>query len=251
MTRSLRTVLAFKSYQNQAEVLVRNYVLADPYIPYTSVFGGMIACKLVCLSILSYFLVFINIRYCVIVLSCLTKKDTLCFFSWGENLANKIFMWLQKCSNILNELKYFPHWYIYLSFSETSLTVNHSLALRQIYDMTQIISMFYFRSYNGLTKIQRIEWNNRLDCLPLLFSFILFLWHCADFFIWYYLQWYFNSSRGVYCNHILVFCLLVWTFLWSQFCRANYRKKFASINIYARGKRLHPDISYFTFVFHF
>ncbi|KAK6150201.1 hypothetical protein DH2020_017726 [Rehmannia glutinosa] len=76
MTRSLKNVLAFKSYQNQAEVLVRNYVLADPYIPYTSVLGGILTCKLV-------------------------------------------------------------------------------------YDLTQLISTFYFRSYNGLTKIQRIEWNNR------------------------------------------------------------------------------------------
>ncbi|KAL0363719.1 UNVERIFIED_CONTAM: TLC domain-containing protein 4 B [Sesamum calycinum] len=76
MTRSLRTVLAFQSYQNQAKVLVRNYVLADPFIPYTSVLGGILTCKLV-------------------------------------------------------------------------------------YDLTQLISAFYFRSYNGLTKIQRTEWNNR------------------------------------------------------------------------------------------
>ncbi|KAL7131262.1 hypothetical protein ABFS83_13G186800 [Erythranthe nasuta] len=76
MTRSLRTVLPFKAYQNKAGVLVKNYVLADPFIPYTSVLGGMLACKLV-------------------------------------------------------------------------------------YDLTQIISTFYFRSYNGLTKVQRIEWNNR------------------------------------------------------------------------------------------
>ncbi|KAL6561871.1 hypothetical protein OROGR_002878 [Orobanche gracilis] len=76
MTRSLRNVVAIKSYQNQAGLLVRNYLLADPYIPYSSVLGGMLTCKLV-------------------------------------------------------------------------------------YDLTQLISTFYFQSYNGLTKIQRIEWNNR------------------------------------------------------------------------------------------
>ncbi|KAH6764849.1 TRAM protein [Perilla frutescens var. frutescens] len=76
MGRSLRTVLALKDYQNQAGVLVRNYVLADPYIPYTSIVLGMLTCKLA-------------------------------------------------------------------------------------YDLSQLISTFYFRNYNSLTKIQRIEWNNR------------------------------------------------------------------------------------------
>lgn len=50
MGRSLRTVLELRAYQNQAGVLVRNYVLADPYIPYTSVVVGVLTCKLVCPS---------------------------------------------------------------------------------------------------------------------------------------------------------------------------------------------------------
>lgn len=50
MGRSLNSVLPFKAYQNQAGVLVRNYVLADPYIPYTSIFAGILTCKLVCHS---------------------------------------------------------------------------------------------------------------------------------------------------------------------------------------------------------
>lgn len=55
MAASRKTVLAFKSYQSQAQVLVRNYLLADPFIPYTSILGGMFLCKLVysCLSIVS------------------------------------------------------------------------------------------------------------------------------------------------------------------------------------------------------
>ncbi|XP_038691477.1 uncharacterized protein LOC119989820 isoform X2 [Tripterygium wilfordii] len=71
-----KTVMAFKSYQNQAEVLVKNYLFADPFIPYTSILGGLFACKVV-------------------------------------------------------------------------------------YDLTQLISTFYIKTYSSLTKIQRIEWNNR------------------------------------------------------------------------------------------
>ncbi|XP_047316010.1 TLC domain-containing protein 4-B-like [Impatiens glandulifera] len=76
MTVSTHTVEAFKSYQIQAQVLVRNYLLADTSIPYTSVLGGIFACKVV-------------------------------------------------------------------------------------YDLSQLVSTFYFRSYNTLSKIQKIEWNNR------------------------------------------------------------------------------------------
>ncbi|XP_057971665.1 uncharacterized protein LOC131160242 [Malania oleifera] len=70
------TVMAIKSYQNQARTLVKNYLLADSLIPYTSIFAGIFICKIV-------------------------------------------------------------------------------------YDLTQLISTFYFKSYSSLTKIQRIEWNNR------------------------------------------------------------------------------------------
>ncbi|KAL3376749.1 hypothetical protein AABB24_003263 [Solanum stoloniferum] len=71
-----RNVVAFRSYQSQAETLVKTYLLADPFIPYTSVFAGIFACKMV-------------------------------------------------------------------------------------YDLCQLISSFYFRTYTTLTKIQRTEWNNR------------------------------------------------------------------------------------------
>ncbi|XP_022847919.1 transmembrane protein 56-like isoform X2 [Olea europaea var. sylvestris] len=76
MAVSKRTVFTLKSYRTQAEVLVKNYILSDPFIPYTSVVVGALTCKLV-------------------------------------------------------------------------------------YDLTQLISAIYFRGYNGLTKIQRTEWNNR------------------------------------------------------------------------------------------
>jgi hypothetical protein len=47
MATSRKTVLAIKSYQNQAQVLVKNYLLADRFIPYTSILGGMFLCKVV------------------------------------------------------------------------------------------------------------------------------------------------------------------------------------------------------------
>jgi len=76
MAVSRKTAMAIKSYQNQAQALAKNYLLADPFMPYTSVLGGIF------------------------------------LFKVG-------------------------------------------------YDLTQLISTFYFKSYNGLTKIQRTEWNNR------------------------------------------------------------------------------------------
>ncbi|KAK9156270.1 hypothetical protein Sjap_003750 [Stephania japonica] len=76
MPLSKDKVMMLTSYQSQAEQLVRNYVLADPFLPYTSVLGGIFACKMA-------------------------------------------------------------------------------------YELTQLISSFYFKSYAGLTKMQRFEWNNR------------------------------------------------------------------------------------------
>lgn len=47
MAMSEQTVTAIKSYQNQAQVLVKNYIIADPFIPYTSILAGLLACKVV------------------------------------------------------------------------------------------------------------------------------------------------------------------------------------------------------------
>ncbi|KAJ4846194.1 hypothetical protein Tsubulata_030583 [Turnera subulata] len=47
MVTSKDTVMAIKSYRSQAEVLVKSYLFADPFIPYTSVLGGIVACKVV------------------------------------------------------------------------------------------------------------------------------------------------------------------------------------------------------------
>ncbi|KAL5577672.1 hypothetical protein UlMin_019371 [Ulmus minor] len=46
MAISEDTVMAFKSYQNQAEGLVKNYLLADSFVPYTSILSGILLCKL-------------------------------------------------------------------------------------------------------------------------------------------------------------------------------------------------------------
>ncbi|KAL6197013.1 hypothetical protein ACLB2K_032626 [Fragaria x ananassa] len=87
-----KTVMAIKSYQNQAEDLVKSYLLADPFMPYTSVIGGIFLCKMV-------------------------------------------------------------------------------------YDLTQLISTFYIKSYASLTKIQRIEWNSRgISSIHALFITVLSLY---------------------------------------------------------------------------
>jgi len=40
-------MMKFKSYQNRANLFVKEYLLADPLIPYTSIIGGIFACKMV------------------------------------------------------------------------------------------------------------------------------------------------------------------------------------------------------------
>ncbi|KAB2029237.1 hypothetical protein ERO13_D05G146300v2 [Gossypium hirsutum] len=45
-----QTTMAIKSYKNQAQMLVKNYLLADPFAPYTSILGGILACKVVSLG---------------------------------------------------------------------------------------------------------------------------------------------------------------------------------------------------------
>ncbi|WVZ60040.1 hypothetical protein U9M48_010110 [Paspalum notatum var. saurae] len=67
---------AMAAYKYQAQALMRDYLLADPLLPYTSVLIGIVLCKMA-------------------------------------------------------------------------------------YDVTRILSSFYFKGYTLLTKIQRIEWNNR------------------------------------------------------------------------------------------
>ncbi|PON52081.1 TRAM/LAG1/CLN8 domain containing protein [Parasponia andersonii] len=39
--------MVIKSYQDQAEQLLKEYALADPVIPYVSIIGGIFACKMV------------------------------------------------------------------------------------------------------------------------------------------------------------------------------------------------------------
>ncbi|KAK8581075.1 hypothetical protein V6N13_144118 [Hibiscus sabdariffa] len=73
---SKQTTMAVKSYTNHAHMLVKNYLLADPFVPYTSILGGILACKVV-------------------------------------------------------------------------------------YDLTDLISSFYIKTYPSLTKFQRVDWNNR------------------------------------------------------------------------------------------
>ncbi|KAJ6953921.1 hypothetical protein NC652_005606 [Populus alba x Populus x berolinensis] len=92
--------MAMKSYQSHAELLVKEYLLADPLIPYTSIIGGICACKMV-------------------------------------------------------------------------------------YDLTNLFSAVYFKSYSSLTKSQRIEWNNRaISTFHAVFiaTMALYFVFCSDLF---------------------------------------------------------------------
>nr|CAD1828214.1 unnamed protein product [Ananas comosus var. bracteatus] len=46
MQVSKSSVMAVKSYKYQAEALVKDYLLADPIVPYTAVLGGIVMCKM-------------------------------------------------------------------------------------------------------------------------------------------------------------------------------------------------------------
>jgi hypothetical protein len=48
MPVSEQATMGIKLYQNQAELLLKEYVLADSSIPYTSIIGGIFASKVVC-----------------------------------------------------------------------------------------------------------------------------------------------------------------------------------------------------------
>lgn len=47
MAVAVKTAMTLKTYQNQAGLLVKDYLLSDPFVPYTSILGGILACKVV------------------------------------------------------------------------------------------------------------------------------------------------------------------------------------------------------------
>ncbi|KAF5732514.1 TRAM LAG1 and CLN8 (TLC) lipid-sensing domain containing protein isoform 1 [Tripterygium wilfordii] len=47
------------------------------------------------------------------------------------------------------------------SFVPYMSTIGGIFACKLVYDLTQLMSTIYFKSYSNLTKIQRVEWNNR------------------------------------------------------------------------------------------
>ena len=55
MQVSKTSVMAMKSYTYRAELLLRDYLLADPYVLYTSVLCGIVMCKMVCFFCLPLF----------------------------------------------------------------------------------------------------------------------------------------------------------------------------------------------------
>jgi hypothetical protein len=47
MDLSTSSVLAAKAYKYKAESLVKDYLLADSYVSFTAVLGGILMCKMV------------------------------------------------------------------------------------------------------------------------------------------------------------------------------------------------------------
>ena len=58
-----KEIMKFKSYQSQANLFVKEYLLADPLIPYTSIIGGIFACKMVCHNVVMYYVVILFLKY--------------------------------------------------------------------------------------------------------------------------------------------------------------------------------------------
>jgi hypothetical protein len=58
-----KEIMKFKSYQNQANLFVKEYLLADPLIPYTSIIGGIFACKMVRCIVLCWQSIFCSIFF--------------------------------------------------------------------------------------------------------------------------------------------------------------------------------------------
>lgn len=99
-----RTNMLVKSYLNQAELLLKNYVSADLFVVYTSIIIGIFACKTVCKHV-----------------------------HFG-----------------LTVLHHYFNRFVHLVFIDI-----------QVYDLSQLISPVYFKSYPILTKALQIEWSNR------------------------------------------------------------------------------------------
>lgn len=85
MAVSKKTVLAIKSYQNQAEVLVKNYLLSDPFIPYTSILGGIFACKLVRSYLMTIFESGMSLYHMDCLLTNYSHTCFIFFFSSGRH----------------------------------------------------------------------------------------------------------------------------------------------------------------------
>lgn len=79
-----RNIVAFRSYQSRAETLVKTYLLADPFIPYTSVFAGIFACKMV---------MFID-HISFIFLVTIEERTSLFWFKADTYLMKKLYMFL-------------------------------------------------------------------------------------------------------------------------------------------------------------
>lgn len=175
MAVAVKTAMTLKSYQNQAGLLVKDYLLSDPFVPYTSILGGILACKV------------------VVPILCWNILE-----AWGNHSFVMMILLLV----------------ILVFFSFKCLIFSLSLFSMKVYDLTQLISAFYFRSYNSLTKMQRIEWNNRWTHFHFyIFILLVFCWlECFFMFSSYY--W---SCRGLSTFHaIFITSMSLYFVFWSD-----------------------------------
>lgn len=185
-TVSDRTAMAFKTYQNKANVLVKDYIISEPFIPYSSVLGGLFACKVVYTE-----------SFCLRI-----STESVLFFFFSMN-------------------------WMYLLFSLTGLW------------SYSVISNFYLKSYNGLTKLQRIEWNNRWVYVPAFPFPSSFFGNCCVYPYWLlFLLWqrYLYNSCHFYLSYVSVLCVLVRSLFRPTIRWSCYFQKLTSLYFCIRGK---------------
>lgn len=120
--------MAIQSYESY-DMLLKQFLLPHPLVPYISMLVGMFACKLVWRGSLSL---------------CLSCRFT------------NIYLWSIYCIKIVS-FSSIPFFFL------------------KVYDLNHLLSAAYFKSYSNLSKMQRIEWNNR-------WFFSLFLITCSFLF---------------------------------------------------------------------
>lgn len=152
--------------------LVKNNLLSNGVLPYASIIAGILVCKVVCHEIKSF----------PFQLFCL-----------------HVFLFIQTIHTIICLMLGFLVGFV-VSF------------LHWVYDLTQLFSALYFKSYGGLNRVQKIEWSNRLVFIKR----SAFWNNCLRIFviISYNLQWHLDSPCSFHCSYVFIFRILVRLVCW-------------------------------------